>query len=327
MRDTLLFMLSFIAVVAHAELTEILTNSQKITNDNLSAYKLKPEWARTVTPSAKMGLSVFSFGFTNSTCTGTLISRQGHILTARHCLESAIVISDQVLGQTATPPVEFFNTKELSDNFSIYNFNVPNITKKLEIPVGLDETIVYAKIVGLGQGYLEPRFTGAVVDEKLRQLHQTMSNDGYSVGGDFAIVQIEQLKGLACYRLAKNKPSVGDRVHSIGFPCYKEFGDWPQNRVAQVETVVSSDGAFAENSLRNFYLPRGSFVTDGVAQECNSGTSVMSNSNEIIGVFHTVFYDNEKQQRSVAISTERILELLPLDVRKELLNLNVECEK
>ena len=53
-------------------------------------YKLPRNWARDVSNTSNLELSIFSLGFTNSTCTGTLISNEGHILTARHCLEKAI---------------------------------------------------------------------------------------------------------------------------------------------------------------------------------------------------------------------------------------------
>jgi S1-C subfamily serine protease len=152
-------------------------------------------------------------------------------------------------------------------------------------------------------------------------------NRGYGEGGDFAIVQIPELKGRSCYRLSQKAVAKGDSVRTVGFPCLKSLGAWPQARNGVVGNVAGPGGVLAADSKDDFFLPNGTFTTDAEGVDCNSGTAALNSESEIVGVTDAIYMNQKKSMNTMFLSTIRMLELMPAELKQELLKLNSECKK
>lgn len=292
-----------------------------------SAFLLKREWARETSSTRELGLSIYSLGFTNSTCTGTLISKEGHVLLARHCLESAISISEQI--RNSQNRLKPFLSVEKNGILSIIRYDSAYLSHSLTVPVGLDNSRIFAKIFALGPGNLNPRFSNLIESDTVIATHNSLSDAGYSSGGDFAIVQVNELKMQNCYKLSNQTVEVGDIVKMTRFSCYKEDDrPWPVRAEERVIMVTQAVGVQSGT-----YIPKGSIVTDGVGVECNSGSAVRNLEGDIVGVFHSMVPFGEPSKETgrlfykpLMLSTQRILELISETQRRKIIELNASCE-
>jgi hypothetical protein len=288
------------------------------------AVKLKETLSRKVSPTSNLELGVFSLGFVNSTCTGTLISKKGHVLVARHCLESVI----EFAGFASKGKYEFVKTHNHSKGLRSLEYDRHLIYDKIEFPFGFDSTILYGKTFAIGPGNLYPRFNSYTKNETDKMIHAELSNKGYSVGGDYAVIQVAALNNKQCYRLSTKKPEKDDTISSISFGCFELEGEneepWPAERSGKI-LYYASDGY--END--GLYPPKGNFISKMYAEDCNSGAAILSEDYEIVGLLHTVYGSGADRNKvfSVALSTHRMLELMEPEKKKELLELNKHCNK
>lgn len=293
-----------------------------------STFRLKSEWARATSPTINLDLGVYSLGFTNSTCTGSLISKSGHVLVARHCLEPAIGVSEQIR-QSQNQLGPFLSFQKVG-SLKIIRYDSSYLKQALIIPIGLDSQVIYARIFAIGPGYLDPRFSVSIEDPATKGAHDTLSDEGYSSGGDFAIVQIDELKKKKCFKLAGKEPEVGDVVQTTRFYCHKnEDVPWPAQ--AHERIMLTSPTAGIQDAV---YIPKGSIVTDGRASTCNSGSAIRNLNNEIVGILHSVvpfrppsLESGNSSFKPLFISVQRMLQLMSEKSRREILELNSSCDK
>ncbi len=311
-----------------------------------------------VSPTLNLNLSIFSFGTTLG-CTGTLISPVGHVLTARHCIESEIeggnaVLRDLQLERMNPDLVKFpewaipesilallekftFDKERLGDKTKevLYTreYDREKIFKALTFQISLDGQLLDAHVIATGPGMLIPRFSGKLTNPSLIQRHHELSNEGYSEGGDFAIIQVNALKGKGCYRLSQNPVKKQDRVHVTAFGCRRvENRDWPEKWKTTVNLVAPDQGVeFPDSSDPNGFVPRGQFITEQEASSCNSGSAVLDDLGEIVGVLVSVnpttrVLNRRQVSNTAAFSTKRMLELMDSSTKSRLLELNSQCE-
>jgi V8-like Glu-specific endopeptidase len=271
--------------------------------------------------------TIFPMSFYNGSCTGTLISKEGHILTARHCVDSSIELL-QLSGKEEAPEIitapDFFLFEKQHKDIHVQTYNLHNITEHLGVPVIVNRTHYYSKIIALGPGTLSPRFSSSLEDPKSDsfRMHSTYSDQGYSSGGDFAIIQIPEFKGRSCYRMTTKEVTSNAKLHSIAYPCLKEDGkDWPQRRKTKKNTFFPKGKLY-----ETLYIPQGSIISELNMEVCNSGSSLFNEANEIVGVIHSGYLeDTDNTSRAMSISVNRIYELLPPKIRREIKDFNSHC--
>lgn len=272
-------------------------------------------------PTGQFNLSIFSLGL-GMACTGTLISKRGHVLLASHCIE------DQIQFQFKPQvPIRFFKSEKINSELELIHFNVDNITSYLEVPVRLDNKVSYARITAVGKGLSYPRFVNQAGPAIKGQVIKFV-NEGYSLGGDFAILQLPALAGKSCYRFAEALAKEGDKVHSTSFACSpSERRPWPDFRTSTI-VEYSQNGHETKRHLGGYslYIPRGGFLLNFEAWNCNSGSAILNTKNQIIGVLNSVAGQGN-QARTMALSTSRMLELMPVKTASLIKKMNKECDR
>jgi len=278
---------------------------------------------------SELGLGIYQIAFANigAGCTGTLISPQGHVLTARHCVESTISIAETMRSSWAPQLTTPFETSK-EGKVTSTSYNLPQIYNMLELPIKIDGQVTDATIFATGPGELDPRFPIGLKDPTAIKMHNEMTEKGYSDGGDFVVVQIPKLAGQRCYRLNLDPVSVGAPVKNIAFSeLTQEHGtDWPKIENASVILSSSEKGS----QLGSMYYPTGSFVTNGQGEHGNSGSAGLNAKNEIVGVLHTqlpVQLNGQMTSYTMYISTQRILALIGNKKGEQLLKLNKSCDR
>jgi hypothetical protein len=278
---------------------------------------LDAKLARTVDSTTELNNGVYSLGFLNSSCTGVQISKMGHVLTARHCIEDSVAWGEMLAQKQA---LKFIDRTEISRAPYLVRLKYIDsvLRDQFQVPLGLDNKIVYGTLFFSGVGQLVPRFTSELKDVSLRAIHAQWADQGYSDGGDFAVVLIPALKGHKCLKLADRPIEVGERVHSISYPCFKRSGDWPTRRSGK----VSHSSLSAAQEPGEFRITKGNFIVDHDAVNCNSGSPVLNSQGEVTGVLHAVFPSGV----SMVLHTQRALQLMSVRERQIIETLNQACE-
>src|SRR5688572_10070929 len=114
---------------------------------------LEPGLSRSVSPTTHLGLGVVSLGFVNSTCTASIVSKKGHVITAAHCVESAVLFANIKPNYKS----KFLLEEQAGKSVKRYTYQ-DAVKTHLEIPFGLDDSVVYGSILSIGKGWLYPRF-------------------------------------------------------------------------------------------------------------------------------------------------------------------------
>jgi hypothetical protein len=284
------------------------------TDEERQPLVLPQDLSRTVDESSGFAPGVLSVGFVNSTCTATLISKKGHLLAARHCIEDAIAFANMREGY------EFLVMDQPTPSIYQYTYTA-DLTGLLQIPFGLDDAVVYGSVVATGPGTLSPRFdNGLGASDKA--MHRELTDDGYSAGGDYVILHVPVLADRHCRRLGFDRPAVGATSQIVSFSCFRDPDiPWPHDRAAANSVVAGDEGKEATGH----YLPRGGFRISVTARACNSGSPVLNEEGRVHGVLHTVVPVGNGSEEAVAMSVHRIFELLEPQTATFLRGLNAEC--
>lgn len=282
-----------------------------------SMITLDSRMARYVDESSNMKIGIYSLGFVKS-CTGVQISRQGHVLTARHCIESSVAQAE-ILAKAQSIP--FTNSEQVASAPSLerIDYNSEVLRSQLQIPVGLDGGTVYGTVYSVGPGELNPRFTSEILDPSARETHARLADLGYSDGGDFAIVLIPALKDRKCLKLATQPIELGESVQTVSYPCLHQDAEWPQVRRGNVNFSSAEDAL----EMEDFRLTKGNFLISHGAVACNSGSPVFNSRGEIAGVLHTTFSSGS----SMVLHTEHALALMNVRDRRIVEELNESCSR
>jgi len=355
-------MIKYLKIVAVFVLLSIhLTAIAVVDLENMTKAEADAFYLKEVLAELKKGFYPISDG---SKCTGTQISKAGHILLARHCIESPIYEAEikwveEQLGRIAPKwkafarplfdvpldiveqlvPRYFERTKFGSqDEYRTAEFEIDqffsNQIRSLKFSMKILSTKLYSdaevpvSITSTSPGTVWPRFVGELKDRKWSTAHNHLSDQGYSTGGDFAIIKIDALKNQRCHRLSSESLQSTEKLTRVSFDCFKgqRGTEWPYNVQENIFDIAESKGKYLQNG---FYLANGNFITNTEAFPCNSGSPIFNEKKEIAGVLHTVtdFKENKKSvSRSVYISTKRIFELMGAQLKDQIQKLNKDCE-
>ena len=285
-----------------------------------SAIILEPELSRVVSNTSYLKNNIYSFGFLNFSCTGAQISKEGHILLARHCIESVIEWGN-LRGEGKAISFSIKETLVNEPPLTKYSYQIPALKNQLSFHVGLDDKIIPASIFAIGPGMLLPRFSIEAPEDQ-RKLHNSFTNLGYSDGGDIAIVLIPSLAGRSCLKLASKVLNENEPVRTISYPCFKdERYDWPQDRKGEVLLSTNEDSQIIED----FHFSKGNFLIGHKTQSCNSGSPVFNSDGEIGGVVHVSLSD-EGSGLTMASHVSRLFDFMDVTDKSNLLKLNQSCE-
>jgi Trypsin-like peptidase domain len=285
------------------------------------AVVLDSRLSRKVSETSVKGNSVYSLGFANSTCSGAQVSKYGHVLLARHCIESVIYFGQSNAKEITT----FYTERTLSElpALSSREYNQYRITTQLNFFVGLDSETVPASVFFVGPGELYPRFSSQISERLLQDSHDQLTDLGYSDGGDLAIVYIPRLAGRSCLSLAQKPVDVGEKVRTVSYPCFNQDGvDWPQVRSGEV--LANTLEQAVKVGEQRFRVAKGNFLVGHGAQSCNSGGPVFNAQGEVTGVLHTNL-SNQNGGISMVEHVSRLFELMNPSSRDQILFLNQEC--
>jgi len=280
------------------------------------SFRLGPELVREVSSTSDLNNGIISLGFINSTCTGSIISKKGHVLTARHCIESVLSWA-----QIRNPKAIYIETQELGPGLNKYRYLKHDLFD-LGIPMGLDERVVYGFDLISGPGNLSPRFTTPRVEKE----HKALAEVGYSAGGDFAILRVPALIDRPCRKVGHQKLSKKARIEMISYGCYKpENGpsnQWPIFRKGEISLLTPTKGVPHQSG---FWIPKGNLVAEIEAVVCNSGSPVLDKEDNVVGVLHTTFENKSGDSFMMGITITRIFELIDEDHKSILMDLNQSC--
>jgi len=275
---------------------------------------------------AQLNRAVVLLNSPSGRCTGTYVSSDGAILTARHCLQICLIRSGVV--------------REVSeqDGAIVFYETVPErlgvATCELEIN-GVPQTVT---VEATGPGFVMP-FNMSGLSSLNPALMKDLIARGYTSSGDFAIVRQRVTTPTACVALAQAPAQPGDFVQSIEYPAATER---PDGYNSDGEQAYASGGvvahSIAENScvveasppaerlarLMATFDDASSFVSSLDSNHGASGSPVFNAKGEVVGILiniyrHTSITQKQEDEPEVrfclgsskALRIERVLSFLP----------------
>lgn len=283
--------------------------------------ELEPELSRRVSNTIDLNNGVYSIGFLNSTCTGAQISKEGHVLIARHCIEPSVSWAQT----RASSPDFFVRESRLSSVPTLikYTYDNSNLLESLKFYAGLDQSHTEVFIVTAGLGFLYPRFYSEL-SQSLWSMHNQLTDEGYSTGADIALVLIPSLSGKKCLKLSQNEALKGQFLKTVSYSCFKEEqGAWPTHHAAE----VILDTRVEAKSIEGFRVAKGNFLVDHTSERCNSGSPVFNNHGELVGVVNVSLGRPSDDEPGLTVATHalKVLDFLSDEQKAEVLNLNEGC--
>ncbi|HLE01315.1 MAG TPA: serine protease [Bdellovibrionota bacterium] len=143
-------------------------------------------------------------------CSGVVISPDGYVLTALHCVESCFSKLDGTLDQGLAAVEQDDEPRPFYYIFSVQNQRPEKVVcSKLSSPgLGLSNP----RLVATGRGY------AYFDDSKAMQFSQSLFDRFVSTQDDFALLKFETELPLTCVKPASRPASTGDRIWAIGYP-------------------------------------------------------------------------------------------------------------
>ncbi len=240
-------------------------------------------------------------------CSGTVISPDGYLLTAFHCVASCLTnpIKDKVV---LLPSGQAANGFELSRSpKNICDFG-PKLGKAEFVASGTLRMIETTEFRKIALSNLQDAFE--------------LKNLGYTAPagrGDFAILKLQNVSNLACAKIASHAPFENQKIWSFSFPVFERDVKSKKGEAYYTEGVVKS--AFFESSDFNskIYDDPAMFWSTTDAEGGSSGAAVFTDSDEILGIFvSSVKPQNSYREGSTKnISIKAILKTLEGQLGKE----------
>ncbi len=152
----------------------------------------------------------YSFEYDNHSahCSATVISPEGIILTARHCIDSCLKEKRRIKNISIGP-----NSR---DEYLVYD-HAPGDQCPILLPTG-ENTAIYAsaEVLALGQAEIpNPLAVRFDVPEK----YFTLLDHGIAfLSGDFAILRVPELKGSVCAPVSEKEIKPGTKIWTASYP-------------------------------------------------------------------------------------------------------------
>lgn len=133
-------------------------------------------------------------------CSGTYISRQGHILTAAHCVSES-----------------YSNAKKSREKDLILVENPADVVRFDRVRTGLRDGSVRTELLVAGRGYIDVVKIPADISE-LRKRPELDHRVAAMASGDWAILQTVGVAEAPCAPVADRMPKPGEPLWAAGFP-------------------------------------------------------------------------------------------------------------
>lgn len=247
-------------------------------------------------------------------CTGTRISNQGHILTARHCLNECLIQSGAVDEERLFPEEGWRSPKLFhfpNGNPAFCDLEINGIPKRVEV---LSASAAF--MIPLEQSSLS-RYA--------RDLHQELMDQNFFHTGDYAIVKDENSQRQQCRKISMERPIATQEVHYFGFPGQSRGGR-PEGRESDGESFLRSDGQVVASITQNpcirgsierlvdkYDRPEIILSTVDILPGA-SGSSLLNSAGEIVGLLNSSYtngaemYETYCPGSAVAIAVESLFE-------------------
>lgn len=213
-------------------------------------------------------------------CSGVVISNQGHILTARHCLQKCMF--QQGL---------FQNISEQSAT----EYQVTNKDKlgQLACEVSIDGQMNSVILEATSPGLIT-RFNSASLQALNPSLFKKLVSEGFTSRGDFLVLRpAHPLKGKKCRALASSDAAVGADVVTIGYPGatartsgFNSDGVHATKSEGQISSGIEENLCLSELSNRDSILMQ-------IGIRFNEDTAVMSTVDAVAGASGSPLFDGQ----------------------------------
>jgi hypothetical protein len=227
----------------------------------------------------------------DSRCSGVVVSREGHILTARHCLQQCLIQTEVFTPKRSKHGVDFFELNRTKLGTAVCDAVIDGTSTRIRVVATSPGLIVPADYKSFET--LEP------------ETYQALRERGFTSQGDFAIVQPEtQLSGKSCAQLSAVPAKRGDHVATLGFPSetFRPDGANSDGESLFVSSGVVVPGIGENSCLQSSDLSAYKMATlersfnedsailstvDGV--EGSSGSPLINARSEVVGVLIQVY--------------------------------------
>ncbi len=215
-------------------------------------------------------------------CSATIISNQGHVLTALHCLPQCV---------------------KLTEGKSVKNFRftmpdhqqVRSGKANCKLPFaqeGRELGSLPSQVVAAGAGYVF-----AVDIENLKKeldknpdrrvAFSRLIEAGVGITGDYAILRVPSLAGRTCAKTSGRTAAVNESVWNIGYPSTRTGATFSAGRVTyapvgKVDSTVTSGQQGSTLVMRR----TGALITSIEAHAGSSGSGIVSYHGDLVGVLN-----------------------------------------
>lgn len=138
-------------------------------------------------------------------CTGTRISNEGHILTARHCFNGCLISGGFVEVERLFPEHGWQSPK-------LYKLN-----QEATCATTVDGEATDISVLAIGPGFMTPMEQGSLsyLDSSL---YEEFLEKSYLHNGDFAIVKEQVTSETSCRNVSWSKTNINEEVVFRGYP-------------------------------------------------------------------------------------------------------------
>lgn len=261
-------------------------------------------------------------------CTGTRISKSGHILTARHCLNACLIGGNLVESNRLFPEYGY-----RSPNLYLFKGQQAGVfcTKELD---GVEKEL---EVLVASPGFMTPSEQGSLWSLD-KEKYLSFLEKGYFHNGDFAILKETVTTSQSCRSVSQRSPLEGEPVQYKGFPG-KTTGR-PEERNSNGEDFLLGEGVITGSILSADCLSRSANQEELVVKYDRpelilssvdlvpgaSGSALLDSEGKILGVLNSAYaqgfslFGHYCRGNAVAVGIEKVIEV----VREQFDHLNTE---
>ncbi|MDZ4661353.1 MAG: trypsin-like peptidase domain-containing protein [Pseudomonadota bacterium] len=249
-------------------------------------------------------------------CTGTFISNEGLLLTARHCLFDGCLIP-----MLSTPEKPF----DAVVTYPYENF-FQGKTCRIQI-TGFDYEDAEIIAIG-GKGFVdlnkeEGQNFESLILQRRPKLYKKWSDEGYFLEGDYIVLRVDKSRSRSCAKLSSAEKNAVQPVTLFSYPMPTErpsgdnsdgkgkFMSLGQTKLDYKNECTNYNLGTIQRSATDLLFSSDAYLfltADGVSG--SSGAAVFNNNGEIIGIF-SGSKNNVKKEcvgSTLAVNSKAILE-------------------
>lgn len=279
----------------------------------------RPSWMTHRLEKATFRIIVSSQSSKDSSCSANYISKFGHFLTARHCIEGCLkdsrLVEEKNVSEVLIPKKELTTNGKhllnmgLPDGWQADMFEIVSYQKQkkfvhskqifpaalCDIKLGNDGSTKKAKIIYLPQGGWFERETQTDFSFYFPDLYMSYIKQNFEAPSDFVILKFQEVnKKKECLKFANRKFQDGEILRNTSFPVLGSFDVHRSYTLGYAHSPGLIDVAALGNYVyvkyppiesKIFNLPK-TFVSVTDGSSGSSGSAVLSEQNEILGIHH-----------------------------------------